>query len=120
MDLSEKKNSIINVVWTYNLCSDGIDKEAWAKAESILHSLIEIIELRKDTISEQEAKGFFAQTVSDLEKIFNVTHLDDCGIYEYGGLNYFFADIMETLNFTVKKGKFALISNFVYGTDFED
>ena len=122
MDLSDIKNSkkVFDAVWTYNLCATEIDKISWEKVEVLLNNLLDTIINQKSTITEQQVKDLFAQTVSELEKILDISPLDECGIYEYGGLNYLFADIMKSLSFPVKLGKYALISDFVYGEDFEE
>ena len=122
MDLIEIEESraIHDVVWTYNLCSKTLSEEIWNKAEKILTDLLDKIISQRNTVKEQQVKEFYSHTVLELERLFGDSPLDDNGIYEYGGLNCFFAEIMESLNFEVKKGKFYLISDFVYGKDLEE
>ncbi len=97
-----------------------MDKKTWEKAETLLNNLADDIINRKDALTEQQVKEIFAESVYSLELLLNTSPLDDFGVYEYGGLNYFFADIMRSLGFPVKQGKNTLISDFVYGTDFEE
>ena len=112
---------IFNAIWSYDLHSDTrIDEETWHKAEKLLNSLLDEIIKGKGTITEHQVKCLFANTVLELESLFGDSPLYDGGIYEYGGLNCFFANIMTALKFQVKKGKHYWISNFVYGLDFED
>ncbi len=122
MNLLEIKNGkhVFNAIWTYNLCGKEINKITWDKAETLLNILLDDIINQKDTITEQQAKDIFAKAVYSLEMLLETSPLDDFGVYEYGGLNYFFADIMISLGFPVKQGKNALISNFVYGIDFKE
>ena len=116
MDLLDIKNDIHDVVWTYDLHSiKRLDEATWNNAKKILNNLLDEIILIKDTITEPQIKDFFKKTVLDLENLLKTSPLDEAGVYEYGGLNEFFADIIESLNFEVEKGEFALISDFVYG-----
>ena len=115
-ELSEIKNSsmIHDVVWTYNLCSNGVSESTQEEAEKILFCLIGKIEEQSD-ISENQMKAYFSEATTLLENLFSSCPLDKGGIYEYGGLNDFFAKIMEAFGFEVKRGKFNYISDFVYG-----
>ena len=117
MDLSDLKDNktISSVIWTYDLQIGFIlDEMTLRNAEKILNNLLDEIIPIKDIITEPPIKDLFKKTVLDLEILLKTSPLNEAGVYEYGGLNEFFADIMESLGFQVEKGEFALVSDFVY------
>jgi len=112
---------VFNAIWSYDLHSDTkIDEETWHKANKLLNSLLDEVIKEKATITEHQVNSLFAKTVLELETLLGDSPLHDDGIYEYGGLNCFFVNIMTSLKFPVKKGQHYWISNFVYGLDFND
>ena len=120
MDLAEIKKSrkIHNAVWTYDLCAK-VDKTQWPQMTSALEKLIDKLEREAPNMQEQKLLELFDETTKELEKIFQSEPLDEGGIYEYGGLNYFYADLAEALGFAAEQGEYALKSDFVYHQNFE-
>jgi hypothetical protein len=120
--LEEIKNSrmVHDVIWTYNnLGPGGISESTQKEAEEILFQLIDKI-TEPTELSENQIKGYFNETTRMLERLFIAYPLNEGGIYEYGGLNDFFANIMEDFGFPVKREKYNYISNFVYGGELGD
>lgn len=117
----ESGHSISQVIWTCNMFTyGGITENEKLGIEIILKDLLhDVIEKQKDC-DKENIRSMFSIVVSKLEKLLNQYPLEDGWIYEYGGLNCFFCEIMETLSFPVRKGKYYWISNFVYDEDFEE
>ena len=119
MDLIAIRESraIKDVVWTYDLGATINDEETWQKFEKIITDLLDEIISIKDTVKENQVKNLFKQAVEELERLLKTSPLDDFGIYEYGGLNDFFAEILESLNFQTGRNEQSeddYIIDFVY------
>jgi len=115
MDLATiKEERIAGTIHSYDLHSNiRIDDETWSKMDEILTNLLDNLIKEKDALTELHVKRLFAKTVSEWENVLRAKPLNDCGVYEYGGLNCFFAEIMEALQLPVKKCKYCWVSNFV-------
>ena len=130
IDLSDPKSCknrlrVCNVVFDYNLGeSFRLDEATYRSAEDILSNLLDEISPIKDIITEPQVKDLFKKVVSELEVLFETSPLDDgnccSGIYGYAGLNNFFAEILEALNFHAGRNELSnddYIIDFVYGRD---
>jgi len=114
MTLTELRSGYLlhDAVWTYDLAIPLTDIQ-YKQLEQILHNLLQNIESMKIEKQEQ-LQLLFSQVVTEFEIVVNHAPLDDYGIYNYGGLNNFFAEIAEVFGFPVKRGVYGQISNFVY------
>ena len=123
MTLDEIKNgtAIQTVIWTCNLFTfGGLDETKKKSAENILVCLLDkLILIQNKPYTQEDILSVFQETVSQLEKLLDEKPLNDGWIYEYGGLNCLFAEIMLALGLPVEKGEYYWKSNFVYGVDFD-
>ena len=120
MTLEEIRNSekIHDAIWTYNLCAE-VPEDQWPFMTEVLSDLVETLISKKNIITETELKDFFSKTTEKIEFLLNSFPLDSAGIYEYGGLNYLYADIAESFGFPVKHVQLALLDDFVYQKDLQ-
>lgn len=122
MTLIELRNSdkINTVIWTCNLFTfGGIDEKTKTDFYSILVNLLDLL-ISKQKYTYKEVCSDFNHTVSELEKLLKQKPLEDGWIYEYGGLNDFFVEIMLVLGFYVKKGQYYWAEDFVYDSFADD
>lgn len=116
MTLEEIRNSdkIHTAVWTYDLAAHNkLNDTQWQSMTNTLQELLDIIINCKVPITQQKMYSLFSQTTHNLEMLLNCAPLDGNGVSEYGGLNYFYADIAKALGFSVLYGEYALIDDFV-------
>lgn len=111
--------AIHDAVWTYDLCAfKQLEQHVWCKFEKVLHNLLDSLITFNGYIDRDFLQQKFSETVGLIENLLQQKPLDEHGIYEYGGLNEFFADIMQTVGFEVQKGQHALIDDLVYNTNY--
>ena len=132
MDLSDLKSNenryrVSSVIHTYDLhTTKRLDEITWCSAEKILNDMLCEIILQKNMITEPQVKVLFKKTVSKLECLLKTSPLDGgdgsggLGLYGYAGLNNFFAEILEALNFEVKWSENDYMIDFVYGMNFAE
>lgn len=89
--------------WTYNYGSgqkNQISDEIAEKLSESLDSFIDEIYVNYEYITEEQLHKMIKCQVEKLCKIhFLLSEGDDEGIYDYGGLNDFFIDIVENFQF---------------------
>lgn len=128
---SENRYRVGSVIQAYDLNAiKRLDKVTWHNAENILNNLLDEIIPIKDTVTESQVKDLFNKAVCELEVLFGKSPLDDgsccSGIYDYAGLNDFFAEILESLGFHTGRSERSdddYMIDFVYGrnlADFDD
>lgn len=117
MTLEEIRASrkIHDAVWTYNLCASvSLTEAQWQAMEAILKELLETVQHDRHAVTEKTLYALFTGTTCKIEALLGTSVLDESAVYEYGGLNSLYAEIVEAFGFPVKYGQYALISDFVY------
>lgn len=101
-----------SVLWTYDLWAHPSPTiEQWAVMEARLDRLLD--ELPPAATDAHVVQRMFDDVVCDFETVIG-SELDEGGVFEYGGLNDFFGEIMRRYGLPVEIGEFFQTSNFVY------
>lgn len=88
--------------WTYNYGAyqeNQISVEIAEKLSESLDSFIDEIYVNYENITEEQLHKMMKSQVERLSKIHFPLCEDDLGLYDYGGLNRFFIDIVENFQF---------------------
>lgn len=88
--------------WTYNYGAyqeNQISVEIAEKLSESLDSFIDEIYVNYENITEEQLHKMMKSQVERLSKIHFPLCEDDLGLYDYGGLNSFFIDIVENFQF---------------------
>lgn len=88
--------------WTYNYSAyqeNQISVEIAEKLSESLDSFIDEIYVNYENITEEQLHKMMKSQVERLSKIHFSLCEDDLGLYDYGGLNSFFIDIVENFQF---------------------
>lgn len=88
--------------WTYNYGAyqeNQISVEVAEKLSESLDSFIDEIYVNYENITEEQLHKMMKSQVERLSKIHFPLCEDDLGLYDYGGLNDFFIDIVENFQF---------------------
>ena len=88
--------------WTYNYGAyqeNQISVEIAEKLSESLDSFIDEIYVNYENITEEQLHKMMKSQVERLSKIHFPLCEDDLGLYDYGGLNNFFIDIVENFQF---------------------
>lgn len=102
--------------WTYNYASsekNQISDEIAEKLSESLDSFIDEIYVKYECITEEQLHKMMKCEVEKLCKIRFLLSDDDEGIYDYGGLNDFFIDIVENFQF-YKREKYRSETNMLF------
>ena len=88
--------------WIYNYGAyqeNQISVEIAEKLSESLDSFIDEIYVNYENITEEQLHKMMKSQVERLSKIHFPLCKDDLGLYDYGGLNSFFIDIVENFQF---------------------
>ena len=90
--------------WTYKFNSwEEIPNSTTKKLSKSLDSSLDQVYEKYEELTEEQLHLMMKCQVEELQKIYEPLLDDEIGLYDYGGLNDFFIDIVECFPFYVKE-----------------